>query len=143
MKKEILIPILIVFLGLIFVFINAMVFFTKGNAWLIKKKLKVGAMILSLTGILACGSHFGTCYGPTKEQLEKARQDSIRIWDSIAKIEAEEKRIQDSVAGVTEKRMKDSVARIKHKTKTQIKPVCYRPVKTCYKPVQNPDNKHD
>ncbi len=63
MKKEILIPTLIILLGVIFVFINIMVFFTKGSSWFVKKKLKVGALILTLTSIAACHTvPRPTCY---------------------------------------------------------------------------------
>ncbi len=133
MKKEILIPLLLILLGLLFAIINVMVFFFKGNKWFVKKKLKVGAMILSLTSLLGCGSPFGTCYAPTKEQLDSARQDSInkaenlkRINDSIAQYDLEKKRIEDSI--VLSKRIKT----YKDKPNETI------PIRTCYKPTNKP-----
>ncbi len=49
MKREIIIPAFIAFLGLVFIIIKIAVFFTKGNKWFIKKKIKVGALIISFT----------------------------------------------------------------------------------------------
>ena len=123
-----------------------MVFFTKGNAWLIKRKLKVGAIIISLTGIFACSSPHPTCY----ETISKKEADSIRLLDSLNKVKElkqnhmddsissakEEKRISDSID--KKKKKKDSIANIKHKKKPNvIKPICYgAPANTCYSQVQ-------
>lgn len=138
MKKEILIPLILILLGLLFVFINVMVLFSKGNAWLVKRKLKVGAMILSLTSLMACNAPFSTCYGPSKEQLESARQDSIkkaenqkRIDDSLAQYYLEEKRIEDSI--LLSKRIKTY----------NDKPNETIPVRMCYKPTNKPPVKKE
>ena len=48
----------------------------------------------------------------------------------------------DSIVRVNEKRKKDSIAKIRHRNNkdTIITPTCYsKPVKTCYKPVYNPE----
>jgi len=97
MKKEVFLPLIIILLGFLFVCINLLVYFSKGNAWLISRKLKIGALLLSLTGVVACGSPLRpTCYEqpPSKEyrdSVEKARkQDSI---NEVAKL----KHIHDSL----------------------------------------------
>ena len=58
-----------------------------------KKHMKTLAQILVVAGLatlVACG--------PSAEQIaEQARLDSIRIADSIALVEAEQMRIQDSI----------------------------------------------
>lgn len=139
MKKEILFPIIIIVLGLIFVIISILVYFSKGNPRFIKKKLKIGALIISLTGIIACGTSSTqktTCY---VDSIENKTKDSIAEAKKLDSIETAEKqkRIDDSIAIVKEeKRKKDSIAKIKKKKKPT--PVCYRPVKkTCYAPIKN------
>ena len=142
MRKEIFIPVILILLGLLFIFINGMVFFSKGNRWFISSKLKVGAMILSLTGILACGSPDRlTCY---KTAMPEKERDSIRKSDSIAKedkkkadsiyMAEKEKQIDDSIAIVNKKKQKkDSIAKIKHRKINPVRPVCYgAPANTCY-----------
>ena len=134
MKKEILIPILLCFLAFLFIIINIVVYFTKGNTWFVHQKLKIGAMIISFTGILACGSPpKPTCYdtAPSKEYTDSITK--VKKQDSINVIE-KQKHIDDSVANSNEiSRKKDSIAKIKHKKKIPIKPVCYRPVNPNFK----------
>ena len=56
LKKEILIPCYIIVLSIVFVIISALVIITKGRTSLLKKKLKIGAMIISLTAMVSgCG----------------------------------------------------------------------------------------
>jgi hypothetical protein len=136
MKKEHIFPVLIIALGLVFAIIDILIFFSGGNAWLISKKLKIGAMILTLTGILACGSHpRPTCYdtAPPKEYLDSI--ENVRKQDSILKAE-KEKFKEDSIADAEkEKQKKDSLVKVKHKKKTPVKPTCYKPVPprlSCY-----------
>jgi len=136
MKKEILIPVLLLFLGLIFIIINILVFFSKGNKRLINRKLKVGALILSLTGILACGSHqHPTCYQKPVTNNEADSIAEIKKQDSIRNAGIQ-KHLDDSITGVKEEqRKKDSLAKIKHKKKPSvIEPTCYKPAprSTCY-----------
>lgn len=138
MKKEIIIPALIIFLGVIFVFINILVFFSKGNNKFIKKKLKVGAIILSLTGIIACGTPHTeqpTCYIDT---LPDKYADSIAEQKKLDSIKSaqRQKQIDDSLAkAIDEKHKKDSIAKIKKKN--PVRPVCYGPPKnTCYTQVK-------
>ena len=137
MKKEILIPLVIIILGLIFVIINIFVFFSKGNAWFIKKKLKIGALILTLTSIAACHTiHQPTCFtviepkGNTDSVINAKKQDSIRMVEN-------QKYINDSIAAANEEqRKKDSIANIKPIKGDTIQPKCYKmpPPKTCYAP---------
>jgi hypothetical protein len=141
-KKEIVIPIIIVCLSLIFILINILVFFTKGNNRFIKKKLKVGAMILTLTGIIACHTvPKPTCYdvttippkGETDSIANAIKQDSIKVAEN-------QKFLTDSIANANEeKRKKDSIANIKNIKSDTIQPTCYKmpPPKTCYAPVRN------
>ncbi len=93
MRKENFIPIALVFLGIIFVVISLIVFFTKGKScYFIKKKLKVGALIISLTAILNGNSlsadynHKKTCYMPihTDEFEEKeSKKETITVSSPI------------------------------------------------------------
>jgi septal ring factor EnvC (AmiA/AmiB activator) len=71
------------------------------------KKLFALLVVAGMVSFVACGPK-----GPSKEELEKKRQDSIRTADSIAKVEAEQKRVQDSIAKVEAeaKRVADSIA---------------------------------
>jgi hypothetical protein len=112
MKKEIFIHTLLILLGLIFIIINLIVYFSKGNPCFISKKLKVGAMIISLTALFSCGSPSNSnlkpdCYLPpppkndyNKNQL-KQKQDTIlntkkqkQINDSNAKTKYKRKNKQ-------------------------------------------------
>jgi hypothetical protein len=129
MKKEIVFPVLLIILGILFILINLIVFISKGNGWFIKQKLKVGALILSLSGIFACGSPPKvSCYdqAPSKEYTDSIaivkRQDSIKNAEN-------QKQIEDSIANVMkEQKKKDSLAKIKHKKKPPIRHTCYKPV---------------
>jgi hypothetical protein len=136
MKKEILLPVLIIFLGFIFVVINIIVFFSKGNAWAINRKLKIGAIILSLTTILGCvGSHTDndtTCYKTKRSDNYDSINKINQKRDSILNAE-KQKQIDDSIAKINEKKEKDSITKIKHLKINHVKPVCYgAPANTCY-----------
>lgn len=64
-KKELIIPISIIGLSITFAVITALLFFTKGNKSLIKRKLKIGAVLLGLTAVVnSCGPLPVTCYDP-------------------------------------------------------------------------------
>jgi septal ring factor EnvC (AmiA/AmiB activator) len=71
------------------------------------KKLFALLVVAGMVSFVACGPK-----GPSKEELEKQKQDSIRKADSIAKVEAEAKRVQDSIANAEAeaKRIADSIA---------------------------------
>lgn len=140
MKKEILIPLVIMILGLIFVIINIFVFFSKGNAWFIKKKLKIGALILTFTSIAACHTiHQPTCYDVTAVEPTE-NMDSIANAKRQDSIKMAQKHINDSIANANnEQRKKDSIAKIKPVKGDSIIPTCYKapPPKTCYAPPRN------
>lgn len=67
-KKQFMIPVLIVGVAAAFVFVSFLVFLTGGRPSLVKKKLKIGALLIALTGMVSCdlfdgkGTH--TCYVP-------------------------------------------------------------------------------
>jgi hypothetical protein len=124
MKKEILIPFMLLFLGLIFTMINIIIYFSKRNSWFISKKLKVGAMIITFIGILSCGStsqpdiKTSTCYAPIPQDINK---DSIELV---------KKKYIDSITKVKgEKQKKDSIQKSNKKKKIRKKeppqPTCY------------------
>jgi len=83
------------------------------------KKLFALLVVAGMVSFVACGPK-----GPSKEELEKKRQDSIRTADSIAKVEAEQKRIQDSIANAEAeaKRIADSIAEAEKNKKPGKKP---------------------
>ena len=58
-KNNILIPLVLLVLGIVFAFISFLVFITKGNPFFVKKKLRVGAIILTLTALISTG--FSSC----------------------------------------------------------------------------------
>ncbi|GEM_PF-3139931 len=81
MKKENLIPFLLVVLGFSFAVISLIVFFTKGKSYyFIKKKLKIGALIITLTAVfngtaLFSDQHKKTCYMPIhKDEIEEKKE---------------------------------------------------------------------
>ena len=63
MKKELFIPFIVAGLGVAFLLISLLVFLSRGNGALIRKKLKIGGLIISLSG-LAAGCPGPTCYDP-------------------------------------------------------------------------------
>ena len=78
------------------------------------KKLSSLLLVAGTLAFVACG--------PSAEELEKKRQDSIAKADSIAAVEAEvqaakEKAIQDSIAAAAEKAQADSIAAAEAKGK--------------------------
>ncbi len=117
----------IVFLRLGYYLVNAIVYVTNGHTWFVRKKIKMGALIVFLTGMFACNSPKteqvpATCYEP---------KVTDKIDDSINLVK---KQHDDSLAKVAEElRIKDSIAKVKQKTKTKkpkiIEHKCYSPVK--------------
>ena len=121
MRKEFLFPISLLILGFLFFIINTIVFFSRGNAWFIKKKLKTGTLILALISILACNSPKTvnppvTCYTPQPQEnkndsivlIQKKHSDSIALADK-------EKRKKDSVNKLYKRTTICYVAPVKHK----------------------------
>jgi hypothetical protein len=79
-----------------------------------KTSIILSAVILGL--IIGCGPS-------AKEKAEKRIQDSIRVADSIAMIQAEQQRIADSIMKAQEaKKMADSIAHQDSIAKHLIKP---------------------
>lgn len=79
--------------------------------------MKRFASLMLVAGTLA----FVAC-GPSAEEIEKKRQDSIAKADSIAAVQAEiqaakEKAIQDSIAAAQEKAKQDSIAKAEEEGK--------------------------
>jgi hypothetical protein len=121
MKKEILIEVLLLMLGLMFIFINIIVYLSKGNTWFISKKLKLGALILSFTSIFSCTPHSKeikdhyktlTTYEDSLIKLKQKKESILnaekqkKIADSIALI----KQKKDSIyAAIEQKRILDSI----------------------------------
>ena len=66
MKKELILPLIIFALTLVFAVICLMVYLSKGNAYWIKRKLKIGALLLTFNGIVygtsGQGGVYDTCY---------------------------------------------------------------------------------
>jgi len=75
MKKELYIPLIILALTLVFGAICLMVYLSDGNAYWIKKKLKIGALLLTFTWVTSsCDKPpIVTCYDPMPPK------NSIRI----------------------------------------------------------------
>jgi hypothetical protein len=81
------------------------------------KKINFFLIGAALVAVTACG--------PSAQELaEKARQDSIRMADSIAQVEAEKQRIADSIAMVeaaaaAEQARLDSIAKAEAEAATK------------------------
>jgi hypothetical protein len=129
MKKEIVFPVLLIILGILFILINLIVFISNGNGWFIKRKIKVGALIISLSGIFACGSPSKvSCYDQAISKEYKDSLAKVKRQDSIKNAE-EKKLVENSISYVIEEqKKKDSLAKIKHKKKPPIPHTCYKPV---------------
>ncbi len=63
MKKELYLPLVLIGLSAAFIVVSFLIWITRGNDSLLKKKLRIGALILSLTGT-AIGCESRTCYVP-------------------------------------------------------------------------------
>ena len=64
LKKENFIPIILLLVGIAFIAISILVFFSKGNTKLVKHKLKLGAIIIGLTASAVSCRPVVTCYEP-------------------------------------------------------------------------------
>ena len=72
MKKEIYIPLILIGLSVAFVVVSFLLWLSRGNDALLKKKLRIGALIISLSGIaLGCWSErdCSTCYLVAQENV--------------------------------------------------------------------------
>lgn len=82
LKKEHLLSISSVVLVGAFIIISILVWLSAGkNAYLIKKKLTIGAAMLSLTGV-ATGTGCVSCYDPYFPDEEVAQSESIVLEDA-------------------------------------------------------------
>lgn len=100
MKKEILIPLLLIVLLIFFWAISLMVFINPRPNW-VRYKLKMGGLILSLTFIASCGPSQTKCYDVA------AIQDSVKSPDSLA-INSIKNTETDSVAIVKPRKKKNN-----------------------------------
>jgi hypothetical protein len=72
MKKEIYIPLILIGLSVAFVVVSFLLWLSRGNDTLLKKKLRIGALIISLSGIaLGCWSErdCSSCYLVARENV--------------------------------------------------------------------------
>lgn len=127
MKRSIKFYLSILFLSLGYHVVNSMVYLTNGHAWLVRKKIKMGALIVVLTGIFACNS-------PKTEKLPVTCYEPMATDNKDDSIAQAKKLHDDSIAKVAEElRIKDSIAKVKQKTKIKkpkvIEHKCYVPVK--------------
>ncbi|MDD3626455.1 MAG: hypothetical protein PHV06_03980 [bacterium] len=91
MKKEIIIPIYLIGLSLVFVIVSLLLFLTGGkNTKLLSRKLKIGALIITMTAILGCGGSNSqqamvTCYKPAPPDFfsitDENRKDGVIVVD--------------------------------------------------------------
>jgi hypothetical protein len=65
-KKELYLPLVLIGLSAAFIVVSFLIWITRGNNSLLKKKLRIGAIILSLTGT-AIGCESRTCYVPLND----------------------------------------------------------------------------
>jgi hypothetical protein len=67
MKKELYIPLVLIGLSVAFIVVSFLLWLSRGNDSLLKKKLRIGALILTLSGV-ATGCWYSeevTCYVPS------------------------------------------------------------------------------
>ena len=70
MKKELYLPLVLIGLSAAFIVVSLLVWITRGNDSLLKKKLRIGAMILMLTGTaVGCNCTEVTCYIGTRPNM--------------------------------------------------------------------------
>jgi len=62
-KKEFFTPLVLAGLAIAFIVVSALVWLSKGNPGLVRRKLRLGGMLLALTGAVnGCGGLTGMCY---------------------------------------------------------------------------------
>jgi len=72
MKKHLLIPVSLIVLSLLFLFFSFLVYISRNKASLIKKKLRIGALLLGMTGLSlsSCSTPpMRTCYKPAYDLM--------------------------------------------------------------------------
>ena len=120
MKNKLITPLINLLTGFMFVCIDALVYCSGGNHWLISKKLKIGAVLISLTGIIACGG------GNTQREDTCYKTANPHRKDSIAKVRTREK---DSIEKAKQDSMKAAKAKQNLVPKPKPTPIL---MKTCY-----------
>jgi hypothetical protein len=127
MKKEIIIPVFVFLLTIAFAFVALLVFITRANPALIKTKLKLGALILSLSGLMSCGLNQPSCYEPLvkKDTLKvtdtiPAKKDTVQAKDTLVKVKKIKKIKKEAL-------LRDTVINESNPKEYQ-HPTCYIPV---------------
>jgi hypothetical protein len=68
LKRHVAIPVAIAFVAAAFIIVSSLVFFSRGRSSLIRRKLRIGAALIYLTGLVSCdlfgGDGLPTCYVP-------------------------------------------------------------------------------
>ena len=82
MQKEIFIPIYLIFLSIVFITVSFLLYLTNGkNSKLLAKKLKIGAMIITLSAVIGCSGSstpepvMKTCYKPAPPNVFTITQE--------------------------------------------------------------------
>jgi hypothetical protein len=127
LKRHVVIPVVIIFVAAAFVIASILVYFSRGRSSLIRKKLRIGAVLIYLTGLVSCdlidGDTPPTCYvplpppnefritepGPSKDGIDIDLAQSNLLRGVIARREGTDfsYRIEDESAS---ERQRDDIA---------------------------------
>lgn len=123
-KKELITPIAIILLSVVFAIICIAVFLTKGkSSFWISKKFRIGAMLLTFTSVMACKPTV-TCYEPMPSDW--ITLDSINWETSELNIDSSEnEKITGKISGATDSvysyNFADTIGNVLVKNNLQIK----------------------
>jgi hypothetical protein len=127
LKKELFFPVFAAILGIVFILICIAVWLNKGkNPALLRRKLRIGALILSLTAVASCSSPQVSCYElpPVKDT------NKTDVVDTIKKDTIPKKVKKDTLL---KKVKKDTIKTGQQKPKDtgwqDIRKTCYMPVR--------------
>ena len=81
MKKEISTVLPLAVLGAAFLVVSALVVLTRGNPWLINKKLRLGALIIGINAVALGTGGCVTCYDSIVECYDSPQGDSMCLLD--------------------------------------------------------------
>ena len=102
-KKELFTPLVIAGLAVAFIVVSALVYLSRGDPGLVRRKLRLGGMLLALTGAVnGCGGLTASCYdmaAPNEFSLSDINQDGAVTVDLPA---------DNQVAGVIYQRQGDT-----------------------------------
>jgi len=88
MSKKIVNQLLFIILSATYIFVNTLVILTKGNNRIIRRKLKTGALLLSVSSLIACHtSSKPTCYSVTTLNKPSDSSSVVNKKDSVIKIQ--------------------------------------------------------